>query len=272
MWDEINSKFWSLWGYTSVQTESKDETEMDSSPQLSQPERLSVLWSDVADKAYCISIEDCFERRIETHKEFEKVGLTYDYKLVKKDSENPIRGCFSSHHEIISHAYKNNMKRVLVFEDDVTFEDLDIIENSLSNIRHFCDNIDEEKWNVIFLGHSAVKPMYKVGNGMVFCDKGLRLTHALLWSRKGMEEFLKHEFNGNHVDYVIGSMGNNFAPYPMIAYQKDFSTTLTDKKLSWYYLLSKLRDFATQRRVSNFLQYIFVNYGNLMTWMNNKFN
>ena len=283
MLSSVSNSFWSWLGYEveSEKTldkekimesspESSPDSSPDSYPELTDEERMGVIWKELSEHVFCISLEECFERRIQTNKEFQKVGLDVNYKLVKRDLEDPVRGCYTSHLDLVKHAYENNWERMLVFEDDVCFEPSKLVEDALVNIRLFIHNTPETMWNVIFMGHSAIKPLYKISFNMVSCDKGLRLTHALLWSRSGMELFLKQEYNRNHVDYVIGSLGRNYAPLPMIAYQKDFKTTLADKKFTKYYILSRLRDIATQKLISRFLQSLFLFLGNVDKWYDRR--
>ena len=49
------------------------------------------------DKVYCISIKERKDRQKNVIKECLKVNLNFEFMLVNKNIENPIRGCLESH-------------------------------------------------------------------------------------------------------------------------------------------------------------------------------
>src|SRR5271167_60428 len=88
------------------------------------------------DRAYIINLEDRPDRREEVKEEFQRVGIKVPDQRVRfytakrlTDraffSDVGIRGCFTSHRDILERASQDKLRNVLVFEDDVSFRDID---------------------------------------------------------------------------------------------------------------------------------------------------
>ena len=62
-----------------------------------------------------------------------------------------VRGCFLSHLTILKQAQKDNLKNVLIMEDDLTIGDLFIKREET-----ITEKLDTQDWGVVFLGHNLM--------------------------------------------------------------------------------------------------------------------
>lgn len=114
---------------------------------------------DYFDHAYVINLRDRTDRRRQVINEFQRIGIDLPSKKIDfftaarpPDRGNfpsvGIRGCFNSHRSILQLADQNNVRNVLVFEDDVCFRDVgERFENQL------VAKLDQENWDLAFLGY-----------------------------------------------------------------------------------------------------------------------
>jgi glycosyl transferase, family 25 len=111
------------------------------------------------DRAYIINLADRTDRRREAEREFQKVGINFpNEKVLFFTATRPLdkggfsnvglRGCFTSHREILEIAEKDGIRNVLIFEDDVSFR-------SVENGQQIINQLACEDWDVVYFGYLA---------------------------------------------------------------------------------------------------------------------
>lgn len=111
------------------------------------------------DKIYVINLDRRSDRYQQVLREFDKVGLKGVERfpaidgatlgITKKDLDNPgIVGCFLSHYSILHEALRKGYKRILVFEDDVSFI------NGFNEIFRFIYPKVPTDWELLYLGYT----------------------------------------------------------------------------------------------------------------------
>ena len=73
---------------------------------------------------FYINLEQRIDRKDEMEKELNNMELKYErFNAIKNNDGNPgCVGCFKSHIAILKHAKENNLKNVVIFEDDFSFK------------------------------------------------------------------------------------------------------------------------------------------------------
>jgi GR25 family glycosyltransferase involved in LPS biosynthesis len=117
--------------------------------------------NDFFQEAFYINLDKRPERRESFEKEMARVGLqgfvkrfsaSVDATNLGKDDYNRHRACGKSHYNLISYAKNNNLKNILIFEDDAYFYDngetpgLQIIESALDSLS------EVPYWDLFYLG------------------------------------------------------------------------------------------------------------------------
>lgn len=75
---------------------------------------------ETIDKIYCISVETATERRQLFGSRMPELvnSPIFEWYIVKRDDENPQRGCYTSHQTLINNANLDGLSRIMIFEDD----------------------------------------------------------------------------------------------------------------------------------------------------------
>jgi glycosyl transferase, family 25 len=111
------------------------------------------------DRAYIINLEDRLDRRREAEREFSRIGINVPNKtvefytakrLVDKGSFPDVgtRGCFISHRGVLDRACRDKLRNVLVFEDDVSFRNVD---DSLED--QILRELRGTRWDIVYFGY-----------------------------------------------------------------------------------------------------------------------
>lgn len=101
------------------------------------------------DAIYCINLDAQTDRWQNVRRRFQKLGIerrVRRFAAVETPSNHHI-GCTLSHRRIIAEAKRQNLKSVLVFEDDVRFtaDAADVLKLSLQELESY-------SWNLLYLG------------------------------------------------------------------------------------------------------------------------
>lgn len=115
------------------------------------------------EKIYCINLNDRVDKWEKCRMIFKKhkiEDLVHRWEATEPKNKNKkgdcVYACAHSHVSIITHAYKNNIKNILILEDDVEFVD-DYKGISAENILNAGMSQIKEKnisWDLFFLGYS----------------------------------------------------------------------------------------------------------------------
>ncbi len=137
---------------------------------------------DYFDKAYCINLDDRKDRWEECVDEFNKINALNDVERFSAvEHERGIAGCTLSHYEIIKKCKNDGCKKVLIFEDDVEFDEDDtfyeILDKSLYQLGK------QESWYDMFYlgGNPKGNSNVRVDENLVKLDN-VKTTHAYVIS------------------------------------------------------------------------------------------
>jgi glycosyltransferase involved in cell wall biosynthesis len=133
------------------------------------------------DAIYCITLDTESEQWQAMLPRLQALGISDRIRIFKAIAtpENHHIGCALSHRGVIAYAKHQQLKNVLVFEDDAIF-----LENTL---RHLADSVGELKqqdWNIFYLGGHRWGQSFPFADGCSFLQrpKGLTCTHALAYN------------------------------------------------------------------------------------------
>ncbi len=174
------------------------------------------------DKIYCISIDKRVDRRTEAKKQLAAVGLRerVEFELVTKHPENQEKGIFQSHMHCLHKGLQAGARHILIFEDDIFFQDFNA--QSLLQANIFLQNLPA--WNGFFLGGLSSK-MTRTAERSVVKIEYRSLAHAYALNRPFAEALVQEPWNGIPFDNLLRSHCQDFfALYPMIAFQGRAST------------------------------------------------
>ena len=101
------------------------------------------------DIVYCINLDDRPERWEQAQREFTNIGILDSverWPAIKNSDGN--LGCTLSHKTLIEHCKKENLKNVLIFEDDVLFveTDMDKLEKAFNELNTLSN------WDLFYIG------------------------------------------------------------------------------------------------------------------------
>lgn len=227
-------------------------------------------WSWI-DHIYCISLKDREDRRKDAEREFHKAGLCNKvifHRPVKdtSDYKRPgSRGCWNSHHTVAKKAYDAGADMVLVFEDDVYFEEEKVTSKNISLLAAFTKKL--KNWNIIYLGSW---PFLSFPTRFLHLHRDISLAaHAYLISNDAFKWLAStpydeatrlhknKKFIGFNIDvfYLIFPRVYGFAP--MMAFQRGATSSNQRPNLLGKYLFN----FALSHpRYMKYNQYVSFGY------------
>jgi hypothetical protein len=177
-------------------------------------------------KYYCISLKENETERIRCSREFEKIGLPFEFEIVERSPLGGAHGCFMSHIDVLKKGLESNSKYIMITEDDVYFEysHPSIFEKIFKFIESANPNVN---WCLCF-GYLSGSKLVSVNKDIVAL-KTCSCSHAYVVPRRTAEELIKMEWNGSDYDVDWHKVINYFyAPYPMIAFQKDHKSSISN--------------------------------------------
>jgi len=201
------------------------------------------------DRAYIINLSDRTDRRRQAEQEFRRVGISIPndkvrfFNAVRPSDKGGFqdigtRGCFNSHRSILEIANQENLRNILIFEDDVSFRSI-----SATFERHLMAQLSDEDWDVVFFGYSMPSDEFLTGPLMRW-PNDIRSTHFYGVNRRFIRRMLQymndcelrprdHPDGGpmpadgvyNHVRYVFRDI-NLLLAVPNLAYQRSSRTDI----------------------------------------------
>ena len=130
-------------------------------------------------EVWCINLKHRTDRFKNVCNEFKKINLLdkVNFYHPELDKSKLIGvGCWESHVYCMKQALKNN-KNLLIFEDDVIFDNID--NNILNNIKNVYEN---EKWDIFRLG--SVLDYYTKRINNYLWEGKFTATHALFINKE----------------------------------------------------------------------------------------
>ena len=162
-------------------------------------------------------------------------NIIYDFFMAEKHS-NPARGCLESHLSIIREALKNNIKYLMILEDDCKF---------ISGFAQM--NEPPEDWDMIYLGGTVHRVLNrnKRGYARVQCWT----THAYiinLTNRDMCNQIINEleSYEGEIDRYYLETVHPNYNVYmcdPMIAIQKEGYSDIEGREVSYDFMQNTLK-------------------------------
>lgn len=165
------------------------------------------------DKTFCISINSRQDKQALATKNLSPLSNKAEFWLVKKDSENPERGCYNSHRDIALYGLKNNLDRIMIFEDDVQFSRIPS-DNEMERFnKHLISNTGELFYLGAILGRNWLTRNWGIVGCNVFC------TQSYIINRKGMKKLAETPYSGIPIDVLFFQQFESYMTFPMITSQ-----------------------------------------------------
>jgi GR25 family glycosyltransferase involved in LPS biosynthesis len=207
----------------------------------------------IAEKTVYINLDSREDRRVQVQDELSKYGIsaerfpavcmsieesnemtrngaaTWDIKVLNMTQEEldrklrAQRSCTKSHIEIIKKAKADGLKNILIFEDDVLFNDEIDLKLELSNC---LSELRTKEWDLFVLGCNPRTPFKMEGNYLARLG-GFYNAHAVLVNSTAYDAIIQFPFNVNIVIdqfYFSMSISNRFkvyTPKTPLAFQRD---------------------------------------------------
>jgi GR25 family glycosyltransferase involved in LPS biosynthesis len=175
---------------------------------------------NIFEENYCINLKSRLDRWDAMQNEFYKINF-FPQRFEAITDENPVRGCYLSHLELLRRANASG-KSLLVLEDDACFYEYekDTIEKSL-------DELCPLDWWIFYLGANIMKPFYQVSDHLAKLNWA-QSTHAYAINKKHLPEILDFvESQNSFIDVIYTSIVMQTSCYitiPMVSYQRtDYS-------------------------------------------------
>ncbi len=176
---------------------------------------LSGYWSQF-DLILCINLAERIDRKRDSEKLFQKMGIPVQYHTVERHPKSGEIGCFESHQACMRAAYQAGCNNVLIFEDDP--DELNPpTEHTMSEIIRFIKT--NQEWDLLFLGaypSILFETSQTIANYTSIFKMSSQLTHAVCVSRKMMQKMLRltHGFFNAAIDAVYLANKNSFCLFP----------------------------------------------------------
>ncbi|MHC6223633.1 glycosyltransferase family 25 protein [Pseudomonas sp. X10] len=174
------------------------------------------------DGVFCISLKERTDRRELLLREFAGCGLSIEFIVVERDSDNPERGCFDSHLKCAKLALERNYQRVLILEDDATL--LTFEAQQVRQMNRFLARRDPE---LFYLGANLGKVWLTWSRGIARVRaKG---THAYMLNQNGCRQLLGHApYSGIAIDKIFSKYFKAYMAFPMLSQQQPEEVVASD--------------------------------------------
>jgi glycosyl transferase family 25 len=230
------------------------------------------------DRAYIINLPDRADRRQDVEHEFHKIGLEIPtdkvrfYSAIRPGDKGAfptvgLRGSFLSHREILRIAFRDGLRNVLVFEDDICFR---IVNEHF--VQQIIGAIPNEHWDVIYFGYLEPSDHFLTGEPLLAWSKPTQGGHFYAVNRDfigKMIQFMNASELRDAGDPDGGPMGRDamynhirllnqnirvFISIPNLAYQRSSRTDLHVLKIydqiDWLApAIRRIRKIKTQVRM-----------------------
>lgn len=198
--------------------------------------------TDYFSKAYCVNLDHRTDKWEETLKEFNKHNLEVErFSGVDGDTVNydgPLKkgviGCALSHKGIVHKAKLRGHETVLIFEDDVAFE-----EGANEKFYEWISEVPED-WDMLYLGgNHNVKTIKKATEHTMRCTK-TQTTHAYALRNTVYDWILERLTNIDlDVDVIYTELQKVCKAYcftPRIAWQREGVSDIWKQTVNYDFL------------------------------------
>lgn len=172
-------------------------------------------------KIRCISVVERTDKREYVSKLLKNLNIPVDFFITEKDKYNSARGCLTSHISVIKDAYDKGVQRLMVFEDDIKFEETSV--KYIKKVRRFLDN---EEWDIFFLGGTPNiwnKRLYPTGYNNIYRGN-FAAAHAYILNRSYMKKIKDIVWDREKYDtidvHVLMQNEKSYISFPRFFYQR----------------------------------------------------
>jgi hypothetical protein len=204
--------------------------------------------TDFFDKTYCINLDRRFDRWEECLIEFKKYDIegVIRWSAIDGNNINKLGSCEKSSQtaliltniDILEDSIKNNLKNVLIMEDDIKFSD------EIYNISEYFKYLPED-WDMVYFGgnhnlHTGVNPPLII-NEKVCKLHNTFTTHCVGINGKSFNTIINKlkEFN-NPLDVIYTDLQrslNGYCFYPLIATQRISYSDIEGRVVNYDWLI-----------------------------------
>ena len=187
------------------------------------------IW-DFLDGGFVICLQERDDRYQKALIEVHRTGLCQLVKFYRaqRSPDGFVAGCWSSHVEVAKLGKDSNHETTLALEDDFELDPKQTPESIAQKIKSCIANLPKDKWKRLSLG--------QISWFRVFYAKGVDrsasvLTHAHIWSLKGLEWMIDHPYKKNdlwlktmkvQVDgFISYTLTHSYSMNPMVAFQRN---------------------------------------------------
>ncbi len=213
------------------------------------------------DKTYCISIKERKDRQKNVVKECLKVNLNFEFLLVEKNTEDPVKGCLESHITCIKDAINNDYENILIMEDDISF-DIPVIKKIIDENTI----VIPKEFDMLYLG-------YHINNGHkerknILKALSTQTTHCYILNKrvfqyiidtiqgdwKAIPEYIQRNNLENLINWNVRAIdlyyakwinhrrNNSYAIYPILCYQYANHSDIEGKEIDYKRLMKEKAD------------------------------
>jgi hypothetical protein len=164
--------------------------------------------------------------------------LFKDFNLITVDAiehTNGQIGCFLSHKKCIQLAKDNNMKNIIVIEDDC--EPINNFNNRIIEIKKYLDSY--RNWDLFIGGGFHICPFHIKGKLDTTIDNLYKINggyclHFVIYNHTSYDYFLQQDENNSPIDHVWQDRLTCIVPLPFIASQLDTFSNISNNQQSLF--------------------------------------
>jgi GR25 family glycosyltransferase involved in LPS biosynthesis len=193
-------------------------------PIINKQEMLTSLdWSSFENKTFCMTLKSTPERTSHAKKEFEKVGLEkiVEFVFFDKHPNGSVIGIWEGHTEILKKALQKKLDYVLIFEDDIVFDERFINQQLINETVYF---IEKNVFDIFYLTHLPWD-IQSTHNPHIYWVKSVFLWAHIVsnkWMKYVVENWPNNTKEADFIDdWYAYKSNNSYGLYPNIAYTKD---------------------------------------------------
>lgn len=155
------------------------------------------------DKIFCINLDARADRWKYVSEHFNEFGLGRVQRFSAVDVRNnpslkskeklldgnfsllAMCGCMLSHRKIIEQAKMENLKNILVFEDDIR-----VLQTNIASIAETLNDLNQQEWDVFYLGATYLWSLENITPYLVRVPNGAYATHAIAYNHTIYDKIL----------------------------------------------------------------------------------
>lgn len=176
----------------------------------------TALWS-FFDGIYCINLLERDDKYQKVQEVFTEYKIPVTFHRVERHPISGVHGCYQSHIDIITKAYNEGKKNILIFEDDA-------VASAYLTPKHLQKSIDfmstDNDWQLFYLGsHPEIRTTKSVKVSKNILHFHSLCTHAYAVSERGLATYANTPFMGLAIDTLYKYSKESYGYYPTLFYQ-----------------------------------------------------